>query len=115
MSSGVVLRLSACPNFAGFAIRSAARRPAHREWDPASHGAPEERIAGIEATLFGESVGGIDDLTTLLPPRLASVAETAWNGRAPRWEDHRARLARHGRLWRERGLAYLASTEIPWT
>ncbi|MEE1926693.1 family 20 glycosylhydrolase [Streptomyces sp. TRM 70351] len=85
------------------------------EWDPASHGIPEERIAGVEATLFGESVGGIDDLTTLLLPRLASVAETAWSGRAPRWEDHRTRVARHGRLWEERGLAYLASTEIPWT
>ncbi|MGD9485755.1 family 20 glycosylhydrolase [Streptomyces sp. TRM70308] len=84
------------------------------EWEPASHKIPEERIAGVEATLFGESVGGIDDLTTLLLPRLASVAETAWTGRAPRWEEHRTRLARHGRLWRERGLTYLASTEIPW-
>ncbi|MGW0552512.1 family 20 glycosylhydrolase [Streptomyces altiplanensis] len=83
-------------------------------WEPASHGIPEARIAGIEATLFGESVEGLDDLTTLLLPRLASVAETAWTGRAPEWKDHRDRVARHGRLWRERGLAYLASTEIPW-
>ncbi|MDT9682852.1 family 20 glycosylhydrolase [Streptomyces sp. TRM76323] len=83
-------------------------------WDPASHGIPDARIAGIEMTLFGESITGLDDLTTLLLPRLASLAETAWTGRAPEWEDHRVRLARHGRLWRERGLAYLASTEIPW-
>lgn len=85
------------------------------EWDPASHGIPEARIAGVEATLFDESIGGFDDLTTLLLPRLASVAGTAWAGRAPQWEDHRVRLARHGRLWEQRGLAYLASTEIPWT
>jgi hexosaminidase len=85
------------------------------EWDPASHGIPEARIAGVEATLFGESIGGFDDLATLLLPRLASVAETAWAGRAPQWEDHRVRLARHGRLWEQRELAYLASTEIPWT
>jgi hexosaminidase len=83
-------------------------------WDPASHGIGDEWVAGVEATLFGESVGGFDDLTTLLLPRLASVAETAWTGRAAEWGEHRVRLARHGRLWRERGLAYLASTEIDW-
>nr|WP_141662942.1 family 20 glycosylhydrolase [Streptomyces sp. Wb2n-11] len=83
-------------------------------WEPASHGISEARIAGIEATLFGESVEGLDDLTTLLLPRLASVAETAWTGRAPEWKDHRDHVARHGRLWRERGLAYPASTETLW-
>ncbi|MFF8595866.1 family 20 glycosylhydrolase [Streptomyces sp. NPDC015220] len=83
-------------------------------WDPASHAIPDARIAGIEATLFGESVEGLDDATTLLLPRLASVAETAWTGRPPAWPDHRARLARHARIWQDRGLAYLASTEIPW-
>jgi hexosaminidase len=83
-------------------------------WDPAAHGIPDERIAGIAATVFGESIEGLDDLTTLLLPRLPSVAHAAWTGRAPDWDVHRDRLARHGRLWRERGLRYLASTEIPW-
>ncbi|MDN3260860.1 family 20 glycosylhydrolase [Streptomyces sp. CSDS2] len=83
-------------------------------WDPASHGVPDARIAGIEATLFGESIEGLNDLTILLLPRLTSVAETAWSGRAPEWESHRARVARHARLWQDRGLTYLASTEIPW-
>ncbi|OAH09483.1 family 20 glycosylhydrolase [Streptomyces jeddahensis] len=84
------------------------------DWNPAAHAVPDERIAGVEATLFGESVGGFDDLTTLLLPRMVSVAETAWTGRQPEWEGHRTRLARHAQLWEERGLAYLASTEIPW-
>ncbi|MER7625230.1 family 20 glycosylhydrolase [Streptomyces sp. NPDC126503] len=83
-------------------------------WDPTSHGVPDARIAGIEATLFGESIEGLDDLTVLLLPRLTSVAEAAWSGRAPEWEAHRARVARHARLWQDRGLSYLASTEIPW-
>ncbi|MCG8968699.1 family 20 glycosylhydrolase [Streptomyces sp. CL12-4] len=85
------------------------------DWDPAAHGVPEERIAGIAATVFGESIDEFDDLTTLLLPRLPSVAHTAWTGRAPGWDTHRDRLARHGRLWRDRGLRYLASTEIPWS
>ncbi|MBK3588128.1 beta-N-acetylhexosaminidase, partial [Streptomyces sp. MBT57] len=53
-------------------------------------------------------------VTTLLLPRLASVAAAAWAGRAPEWTGHRARLAHHGRLWEQRGLAYLPSTEVPW-
>ena len=83
-------------------------------WDPASHAIPEERLAGVEATVFGESVEGLDDVTFLLLPRLPSVAAAAWTGRPPRWEDHRVRVARHARLWEQRGLTYLASTEIPW-
>ncbi|MEU3895177.1 family 20 glycosylhydrolase [Streptomyces sp. NPDC045251] len=83
-------------------------------WDPAAHAIPEDRIAGITATVFGESIQGFDDLTTLLLPRLASLAHTAWTGSSPDWDSHRDALARHGGLWRERGLTYLASTEIPW-
>ncbi|MEU2675854.1 family 20 glycosylhydrolase [Streptomyces sp. NPDC007107] len=83
-------------------------------WDPASHAIPEDRVAGVEATVFGESVEGLDDVTFLMLPRLPSVASAAWTGRAPRWDDHRLRVARHARLWRQRGIGYLASTEIPW-
>ncbi|MFJ6614773.1 family 20 glycosylhydrolase [Streptomyces sp. NPDC091289] len=83
-------------------------------WDPASHGIPEDQVAGVEATVFAESVKSLDDVTTLLLPRLPSVAAAAWTGRAPDWDDHRTRLAHHGRLWEQRGLAYLASTEIAW-
>jgi hexosaminidase len=84
-------------------------------WDPAAHGIPDDRIAGVEATLFGESLQGVDDLTTMLLPRLASVAETAWSGRPATWDRHRAALARHGRLWTQRGLAYFPATDVPWT
>ncbi|MFB6707172.1 family 20 glycosylhydrolase [Streptomyces sp. NPDC056333] len=83
-------------------------------WDPASHGIPDERIAGVEATLFGETLRGPDDLTTLLLPRLGSVAEAAWSGRAPEWSEYRTRIAQHARLWRARGLAHFAAQDVPW-
>ncbi|MFD4231569.1 family 20 glycosylhydrolase [Streptomyces sp. NPDC058545] len=83
-------------------------------WDPASHGIPDERIAGVEATLFGETLQGLDDLTTLLLPRLGSVAEVAWSGKAPEWSEHRTRIAQHARLWHERGLAHFAAQDVPW-
>ncbi|MFE9249176.1 family 20 glycosylhydrolase [Streptomyces sp. NPDC007088] len=97
--------------FPSYPARSVAYTAA---WDPSAHGVPEESVAGVEATVFGESVRGLADLTFLLLPRLASVAETAWTGRAPQWEEYRERLAGHGRLWRERGLTHLEGTEIAW-
>ncbi|MEU2655960.1 family 20 glycosylhydrolase [Streptomyces sp. NPDC007325] len=84
-------------------------------WDPASHGIPDDRVAGVEATLFGESLQDFDDLTTLLLPRLAPLAGTAWSGWPADWETHRHALARHGRLWRERGLVHFPATEVPWS
>lgn len=83
-------------------------------WDPRTVGVPPEQVLGIEATLWGETLRSADDLTTMLLPRLAAIAETAWAGSPPSWPEYRRRLARHGRLWRERGLAYLAATEVTW-
>lgn len=83
-------------------------------WDPADYGVPQDRIAGIEATLWGETLTSFDDLAFLLLPRIASIADTAWSGRPSAWQDHRERLARHGRFWTKRGLTYFASTEVPW-
>ncbi|MCF2528851.1 family 20 glycosylhydrolase [Yinghuangia soli] len=83
-------------------------------WDPAALGIPDDQVAGIEAALWGETIDGIDDLTMLLLPRLPAVAEAAWSGGPAPWDDYRGRLARHGRLWSERGLAYLAAREIDW-
>lgn len=83
-------------------------------WDPAAYGIPDERIAGVEATLFGESLDGLDDLTTLLLPRLGSVAEAAWTGGAADWAEYRVRLARHAALWSECGLTHFAAGDVPW-
>ncbi|MEU3223970.1 family 20 glycosylhydrolase [Streptomyces sp. NPDC006976] len=84
------------------------------EWDPGAYAIPDARVAGVEATVFAERFAGFDDVSVLLLPRLASVAEAAWCGRAPRWAEYRERLARHGRLWTDRDLPYFASTEVPW-
>lgn len=96
------------PNYRPRTVQHAAA------WDPAAHQVPDAQVAGVEAAVFGESLSGLDDLSTLLLPRLASVAEAAWTGRPPRWEEYRERLGHHGRLWRDRRLPYLASTEVPW-
>lgn len=83
-------------------------------WDPGAYAIPDECVAGVEATVFAEQFKGFDDVVFLLLPRLASVAEAAWCGRAPEWAEYRERLARHGRMWNERDLDHFATTEVPW-
>lgn len=83
-------------------------------WDPGAYAIPDACVAGVEATVFAERFAGFADVSVLLLPRLASVAEAAWCGRAPEWTEYRERLAHHGRLWSDRDLSYFASTEVPW-
>ncbi|MDI2130898.1 family 20 glycosylhydrolase [Yinghuangia seranimata] len=83
-------------------------------WDPAAQGVPEDRVAGVEATLFGETVGSFEDACLLLLPRLPGVAEAAWSGSPAPWQEYRGRLAHHARIWRERGLAHLAARDVDW-
>lgn len=83
-------------------------------WDPADYGVPDDRVAGIETALWAETITGTDDLTFLLLPRLAAVAETAWTGRPADWTDYRERLAAHALIWTRLGLTFFASTEVPW-
>ncbi|MGZ2355754.1 beta-N-acetylhexosaminidase [Streptomyces sp. 372A] len=83
-------------------------------WDPGAYAVPDANVAGVEATVFAEKFRGFEDVSVLLLPRLASVAEAAWCGRAPEWAEYRERLAHHARVWTERGLPYFASTEVDW-
>ena len=88
------------------------------DWEPAAvlgAGAPAGSVAGVEAAVWCETVRGFDDLTFLLLPRLAGTAEKAWGAAgAVRWEEHRAALARHGRLWEEAGLVFFRAETVDW-
>jgi hexosaminidase len=87
------------------------------DWEPAEALGPGRaaHVGGVEAAIWAETVSGFDDLTFLLLPRLAGVAHKAWS--APEvagWADHRDRLARHGRLWAQDGLAYFRTSAVDW-
>jgi hexosaminidase len=88
------------------------------DWEPAAAlgaGARPENVAGVGATVWCETVRDFDDLTFLLLPRLAGVAEKAWGAAdAVRWEDHRDALARHGRLWEQDGLIFFRAETVDW-
>ena len=87
------------------------------DWEPTTlvPGLPAESVAGVEAAVWTETIRTLDDLTTMLLPRLAAVAEVAWTAPGLRdWEDFRERLAPHGPFWDRLGLRWTASPQVAW-
>ena len=95
------------------------------EWDPAAT-IPElspAAVIGVEAALWTETLPTFDDVTAMLLPRLAAVAEVAWSsGRGRRswsssddaWDGFRARLAPHAHAWNRAHLAWHPSPQVDW-
>jgi hexosaminidase len=86
-------------------------------WEPGETLGPgrDAQVAGVEAAIWAETISGFDDLSFLLLPRLAGVAEKAWSApQAAGWTGHRDRLAWHGRLWARDGLTYFRSSAVDW-
>ncbi|MFF1529958.1 family 20 glycosylhydrolase [Cellulomonas sp. NPDC058312] len=87
------------------------------EWEPTTlvPGLPEGSVIGVEATVWTETLRSIDDLMTMLLPRLAAVAEVAWTPKERRdWDDFAARVAGHGPYWDAEGLAWYPSPQVDW-
>lgn len=88
------------------------------EWDPTNlypYLDIESNIAGIEATLFCETIQSLDDAFTMILPRLASIAEHAWNcGRELPWDGFSSRLPQHESLYRLHNWPFFKSSIIPW-
>jgi hexosaminidase len=72
-------------------------------------------VAGVEAVIWAETLADFADLSFLLLPRLAGVADKAWGDpREATWADHRSRLAHHGRLWEQDDLTYFRTSTVDW-
>lgn len=85
------------------------------EWSPRTQAdivAGDVRVAGIEAALWCETVRDFDDVALLLLPRLALIAQRAWDEGADR-EDVIAAAAAQGPVWERLGFAsYYRSVEV---
>lgn len=89
------------------------------DWNPATirptlH---EDRIAGVEAAIWCESITGIDDLFFLLLPRLPGIAEQGWSpapsGEASdRWAGYAPRIAAQAETWRRCGWKFFRSSVV---
>lgn len=88
------------------------------DWEPTAvfSRLPERSIAGVEATLWSETLGSMDDVEYLAFPRLAGVAELGWSpADVLGWEDFRRRVGAHGARWTALGVNFQRSAEIDWT
>lgn len=87
------------------------------EWEPSTFldGVPVEAVEGVEAAVWTETIRTLDELTSMLLPRLAALAEVAWSSPERRdWADFRARVAQHGSVWDRAGLAWYPSPQVDW-
>lgn len=87
------------------------------KWDPATL-VPEikkENILGIEAPLWSETVTNIDEIESLLFPRLPGYAEIGWTAAENRkWEEYKIRLGHQAERFRMMGIDFYASPKVPW-
>jgi hexosaminidase len=87
------------------------------DWNPASylHGMTEDRIVGVEAPIWAETLRNITAVEYLAMPRIPALAEVGWSSQGSRvWDDFRTRLAAQAPRWRMLGINYYRSTEISW-
>ena len=87
------------------------------EWDAVSVTPgieSDDRIAGVEAAVWCESVTNRDDLEFLLLPRLAGVGERAWSVLPTEWDEYVTRLTPASRAWDRRGWTWFRPASIDW-
>jgi hexosaminidase len=87
------------------------------EWDPVAETPgidDDDRIAGVEAAVWCETVTDRDDLEFLLLPRLAGVGERAWSAAPTEWDEYVLRLAEASRAWDRRGWTWFRPASVDW-
>lgn len=87
------------------------------DWEPTTlmAGLPPEAVIGVEAAVFTEKIHTLDQLTRMLLPRLAAVAEVAWTPVEQRdLVDFTTRLAAHGPAWTAAGHTWEPVPGVAW-
>ncbi|WP_051452056.1 beta-N-acetylhexosaminidase [Actinospica robiniae] len=84
------------------------------EWDPVGYlGEVEaERVLGLEAALWTETVATMTEAEYLIFPRLPGHAEVGWSSVHRDWADYRTRLAAHAERWEAQGRNYFRAPEV---
>lgn len=86
-------------------------------WDPTSMvpGLTRDKIMGVEAALWSETVTNIDDIEYMIFPRLPGYAEIAWTAPNSRnWDEYKLRLAQHGKRFEAMDIDFYRSKQVPW-
>lgn len=86
-------------------------------WDPAQivNGIPAQKILGVVAPLWTETIVTMKDIEYMVFPRLTGYAEIAWSKQESRnWDEYKNRLAQHAAFYKAWGVQYYASSKVPW-
>ncbi len=86
-------------------------------WSLASYSEkiPQDRILGIEAPLWSETISNSQELEYLAFPRLPGYAELGWSAPAqPSWEEYRVRLAGQLGYFRRMDVQFYPSDRVAW-
>ncbi|MEW9554958.1 beta-N-acetylhexosaminidase [Nonomuraea sp. NPDC050783] len=86
-------------------------------WDPGSFltGLPADRVLGVEAPLWSETIRTSADIEFMAFPRLPALAELGWSPQSTHdWTSFGERLGAQGPRWRVMGVNYYRSTQVAW-
>ena len=75
-------------------------------------GLDPQSLAGFEAALWTETIGDAETAERMLLPRLAGIAQRAWEHEPTEWRSHVERLRRLEPLWDARGFHYFRAAEV---
>ena len=86
------------------------------DWDPDKDGGvPADKILGIEAPLWTETVATIHDMEFMVFPRIAALADLAWAPASTHdWNAFASRLGAQAPRWTALGVNFYRSPEIQW-
>lgn len=86
-------------------------------WTPETmvSGVSDEAIIGVEAPLWSETLGTLDDVAYMAFPRIAGIAEIGWSPAEKRsWAEYRLRLGAQEARWTALGINFYRAPEVPW-
>ena len=86
-------------------------------WTPEKYakGVPKERILGVEAPLWSETISNIDELEYLAFPRMIGYSELSWSTEENRnWDNFKVRLANQAPYMDRMNVKYYRSPRIDW-
>jgi hexosaminidase len=86
-------------------------------WSPENYakGVPKDRILGVEAPLWSETISNMEELEYLAFPRVIGYSELSWSIEGNRnWEDYSKRLAGQAPFLDRMDVKYYPSARIDW-
>ncbi|HUX95999.1 MAG TPA: beta-N-acetylhexosaminidase [Bacteroidales bacterium] len=86
-------------------------------WDPAKlePGIGRDKIIGIEAALWSETVTDMEEIEYMTFPRLPGLAEIGWTDPSLRnWDEYKVRLGNQAKRFKALEINYYPSKLVPW-